>query len=64
MNNNLLTSECPWCGEIYIKERIGVPHNCPQEKQPERHVIEAVEAVQESVTIYTKAFRQSGSGEG
>lgn len=56
---NLLTSECPWCGEIYIKERIGVPHGCEKERNPERHVIEAVEAAQESVVIYTRAFRST-----
>jgi hypothetical protein len=59
---NLLTSECPWCGEIYIKERIGVNHNCPQEKKPEEHVIQAVEAVQETITIYNRYYRQTDEG--
>lgn len=61
--SNLLTSECPWCGEIYIKEKIGKGHSCPQETQPERHVIEVVEAMSESITIYTRTFRQSNEGQ-
>lgn len=48
---NILMSECPWCGEVYIKEKIDTPHSCPQEKQPELHVREAVATMQESIII-------------
>lgn len=51
---NVLMSECPWCGEVYIKDKIDTPHNCPQEKTPESHVKEAVATMQESITIYSK----------
>lgn len=51
---NILMSECPWCGEIFIKEKIDSPHGCPQEKTPDTHVKEAVQTMQESITIYAK----------
>lgn len=51
---NILMSECPWCGEVYIKERIDTPHNCDQEKQPQDHIREAVQVMQESITIYSR----------
>lgn len=51
---NILMSECPWCGEIFIKERVDSPHGCPQEKTPDEHVKEAVQTMQESITIYAK----------
>lgn len=48
---NILMSECPWCGEVYIKERIDSPHNCEQEKKPQEHIREAIQTMAESVTI-------------
>lgn len=54
MGVNILMSECPWCNEVYIKEKIDSLHNCPQEKQPDLHVKEAVETLQESITIYSR----------
>lgn len=51
--DKILMSECPWCGEVFVKERIDTPHDCPQEKDPRIHVREAVETLQESVTIYS-----------
>ena len=51
---NILMSECPWCDQVYIKDKIDSPHGCPQEKTPEAHVKEAVEVMQESITIYAK----------
>lgn len=52
--DKILMSECPWCGEVFIKEKIGSPHGCPQEREPITHVKEAVEATQESITIFAK----------
>lgn len=52
--DKILMSECPWCGEVFIKESITSPHGCPQEREPSSHVREAVEAVQESITIYAR----------
>lgn len=52
--DKILMSECPWCGEVFIKERIDTPHGCPQDREPVSHVREAVEAVQESITIYSR----------
>ena len=49
--DKILMSECPWCGEVYIKERIETPHNCPQEKKPQEHIREAIEIMAESITI-------------
>jgi hypothetical protein len=30
---NILTSECMWCGVRWIKERIGQVHGCREEKE-------------------------------
>ena len=49
--DKILMSECPWCGEVFIKERIDSPHGCPQEREPATHVREAVETVQESFVV-------------
>lgn len=54
MTPNLLTTECPWCGNQYIKQSIGQKHGCEEEKSPGSHVVEAVEATVETVTIPTR----------
>ena len=50
----ILMSECPWCGNVYIKERVDSPHGCPEEREPAAHVVEAIEAVSEHFTIQIK----------
>lgn len=50
--DKILMSECPWCGEVFIKEKIDTPHGCPQEKEPQEHIREAMRTMAESVTIY------------
>lgn len=49
--DKILMSECPWCGEVFIKEKIDTPHDCPQEKKPQEHIREAIQTMSESITI-------------
>ena len=35
MANIILMSDCSWCGETYIKQKIGDTHGCEQEKNPQ-----------------------------
>ncbi len=39
MENAILTSECMWCNERWIKTRIGVGHGCEAEKNAKNEAI-------------------------
>ena len=49
----ILMSTCMWCGETFIKDKIGQTHGCEAEKNPSVHKVDAapIEEVAESINL-------------